>query len=240
MKRALTPLLTLLLLCLSALFVVAQSPNVTGEWEVTINSPQGSRTANITFKQEGEKLSGSIKRQGGELPFEGMIKGKEIKFTYTIKFQDNDLAITLTGDVEGDSIKGTADFGGFAQGDWTAKRLTAAASAAQSAGATSTAQLDVSGSWNFEVETDQGSGSPTFTFKQEGEKLTGQYKGLFGEAPLTGSVKGNQITFSFKVSAQGMEATITYTGTIESQNTMKGTAKLGDLGSGTWTAKRQP
>src|SRR5678816_27545 len=54
-------------------------------------------------------------------------------------------------------------------------------------------QVDVTGTWDFQVETPQGSGTPVFTFKQEGEKLTGQYKGLLGEAALTGTVKGNEI-----------------------------------------------
>jgi hypothetical protein len=51
-------------------------------------------------------------------------------------------------------------------------------------------------------------------------------------------VKGNAITFSFKVSSQGVEGTITYTGTVEGA-TKKPPAALCDLGSGTFTAKKQ-
>src|SRR5260370_30566412 len=92
-------------------------------------------------------------------------------------------------------------------------------------------KVDVTGRWLFEVETDQGSGSPTFTFKQDGEKLTGTYKGAFGEASLQGTVKGNAIDFSFKISGQGVEGVANYKGTIEKE-TMKGTLNLGDLASG--------
>src|SRR5262245_31629774 len=49
---------------------------------------------------------------------------------------------------------------------------------------------NISGSWSFAVETSQGSGSPSFEFKQDGEKLTGTYSGMFGKAEITGSVKG--------------------------------------------------
>jgi hypothetical protein len=138
-------------------------------------------------------------------------------------------------------MKGSADYGGFAQGDFSAKRGDSAAPAPSSPApaAAPADKIDVSGAWAFQVETPAGSGTPTFTFKQEGEKLTGQYKGAFGEAPLTGSVKGNKIDFAIKVEAQGQAATITYTGTVEKDGTMKGTVSLGDLGSGTWTAKRQ-
>ncbi len=96
---------------------------------------------------------------------------------------------------------------------------------------------NVTGTWDFQVETGQGSGTPVFTFKQEGEKLTGDYKGTFGEAPVTGTVKGAKIEFSFKVTGD-ISATIAYTGTIEG-DTMKGSVKLGDLGEGTWTAKKR-
>jgi len=99
--------------------------------------------------------------------------------------------------------------------------------------------VNVTGDWAFTVETPQGSGTPSFTFKQEGEKLTGNYKGQFGEAPVTGTVKGNEIKFTIKISAQGQELTITYSGKIESKDSMKGTAVLGELGEANWTAKRK-
>src|SRR2546421_2658180 len=46
---------------------------------------------------------------------------------------------------------------------------------------------DISGAWEFVVETAQGSGSPSFEFKQDGEKLTGTYSGIFGRAPISGT-----------------------------------------------------
>jgi hypothetical protein len=93
------------------------------------------------------------------------------------------------------------------------------------------------GTWQLEVETGQGTGTPSFTFKQDGETLSGQYKGLFGEAPVTGTLKGTDITFSVKVSAQGQALTITYSGTLEG-DTMKGKATFGDAGGATFTGKR--
>ena len=101
------------------------------------------------------------------------------------------------------------------------------------------AKPNVTGAWLFQVATPNGIGSPTFNFKQEGEKLTGQYKGAFGEAPVTGTVKDNKIEFTLKVEVQGQTLTLTYTGTIEKDGTMKGTVAMGDVGSGTWTGKRQ-
>jgi hypothetical protein len=100
------------------------------------------------------------------------------------------------------------------------------------------AKVDVTGKWAFTVETSAGAGSPTFTFKQEGEKLTGHYVGTFGEADLTGTVKGADITFSFTVDAQGTSLKETYTGTVE-KDTMKGKLSIEGLGEGTFSAKKQ-
>jgi hypothetical protein len=108
---------------------------------------------------------------------------------------------------------------------------------AVSAAAQSGEKIDVTGDWEFAVETSEGSGNPSFSFKQDGEKLTGKYKGLFGEADLTGTVKGDKIEFSFKVSAQ-IEGTITYTGTTDGK-TMKGKVDLAGAAEGTFTGKRK-
>jgi len=238
MKRMLCALFALACPVLLAVSAMAQESNVTGDWDITINTPQGERKAKASFKQEGEKLTGGLKRQGGDLPLEGTVKGKEIKLKYTIKFQEQDMVITLSGNVEGDAIKGDADFGGLAQGDWNAKRASATASSAAPAAAPSSGdKIDVTGSWGLTVETEAGSGNPSFTFKQEGEKLTGHYKGLLGEADLTGTVKGDKIEFSFKVSSQ-IEGTVTYSGSTDGK-TMKGKVSLAGVGEGTFSGKKQ-
>ena len=121
-------------------------------------------------------------------------------------------------------------------------RLMAAAAAVIIGAATLAAQAaktDVTGKWAFAVETAAGSGTPTMTFKQDGEKLTGHYSGQLGETDLTGTVKGQDITFKFSVDAQGTMLDFVYTGTVESKDSMKGKVTIVGLGDGTFTAKRQ-
>jgi len=101
------------------------------------------------------------------------------------------------------------------------------------------ANVNVTGKWLFNVETGAGSGTPTMTFAQDGEKLTGKYQGQFGEADLTGTVKGQDIAFSFNVDAQGTMVNFKYTGTIENKDALKGKVEIVGLGEGTFTAKRQ-
>jgi hypothetical protein len=234
MKRTLNICIsvTLALLVISTAF--AQSGD--SVWDSTLTSPQGSFEVKITVKRDGNNITGTVKSDNGESPFKGTINGKEIKINYAIDYMGNNLPITLTGTIDGNTIKGKADYGGFADGDWTAKLAGDAPAAA--AKPASSDKADISGKWLFQVETDAGSGTPEFTFKQNGETLTGQYKGTFGEAPLTGTVKGSEIKFTIKVDFQGQNISVTYVGTIEKDG-MKGTADLGELGKATWTGKRQ-
>jgi hypothetical protein len=106
-------------------------------------------------------------------------------------------------------------------------------------GAAQAAKVDVTGKWVFNVETAAGSGTPTMTFKQEGEKLTGHYSGQLGEADLTGTVKGEAIEFKFTVDVQGQQLNAAYSGTVDGKDSMKGKVDLVGLGEGTFTAKRQ-
>jgi hypothetical protein len=101
------------------------------------------------------------------------------------------------------------------------------------------AKFDVTGVWAFEVNTEAGAGAPTMTFKQEGETLTGKYAGTFGEADLTGTVKGADIAFSFSGDIQGQTITSNYKGTIESATSMKGTLEIVGLGAGSFTATKK-
>ncbi len=98
----------------------------------------------------------------------------------------------------------------------------------------------MTGAWIFTVESTAGKSNPTLTFKQDGEKLTGQYSSqLMGEAQLSGTVKGQAIDFIVSASVQGTQVELKYVGTVESKDSMKGTLSAGDLGGGTFTAARK-
>jgi len=112
--------------------------------------------------------------------------------------------------------------------------VNAAAVAAQSA------KVDVTGTWAFTVQSDAGTGTPTVTFKQDGEKLTGHYSSmLVGEAELTGSIKGQTIEFTVRADIQGMPLEFKFNGTVESKDSMKGTLSTGGFGDATFTGKRK-
>jgi len=103
------------------------------------------------------------------------------------------------------------------------------------------AKVDVTGIWAFEVQTENGTGTPQLTFKQEGEKLTGHYSSqMLGEADLTGTVKGQTIEFVVAANVQGNAIELSFVGTIETKDAMKGKVSFAGLGEGTFTGKRKP
>ena len=103
------------------------------------------------------------------------------------------------------------------------------------------AATDVTGTWTAEMkDADGGNGFQiSFTFKQDGTKLTGTVQGAQGEpmAISEGKVDGDKI--SFKISFNGM--TITHEGTINAAgNEIKLTSKSdqGDFPGGEMTLTR--
>ena len=97
---------------------------------------------------------------------------------------------------------------------------------------------DVTGTWLMAVETGAGSGSPTFILVQKGEALSGTYKGQLGEAQVTGTVKGDDVTIEYKVDGQAGSLAVKYSGKTDGK-TMSGKVSLGQLGEGTFTGKKQ-
>ena len=98
---------------------------------------------------------------------------------------------------------------------------------------------DVAGKWALTVETQAGTGTPSVVFRQDGETFTGDCSSqVLGDQKMTGTIKGNAITFGFKTSFQGNDVTVTYTGTMDG-STMKSKVTVSGLGEGTHTGKKQ-
>jgi hypothetical protein len=212
----------------------AQDTDIVGSWQVSITTGQAQgRTAPLVLRRDGSNVVGTISTPQGDQNVDATVAGKAVTMWFTVKTQTGLTNVTMKGTVDGDVMNGAIDFGS-GQGKWTAKR--GAAATAQQPNET---RPDVSGTWSFQVEFSGGTGTPTMTFKQDGEKLMGHYSGQLGEAPLTGTIKGNAIEFAIDVDVQGTAAHIVYSGTVD-KDSMKGTVKLAEFGEGTFTAKKKP
>jgi hypothetical protein len=100
------------------------------------------------------------------------------------------------------------------------------------------APAEVAGVWDLTIESQEGTAHPVITLKQEGERITGSYEGKIGVRSLAGTIKGNEITFVVNLKFREVSYDVTYGGTVDNDS-MKGTTRFGDAGSGSWTAKRR-
>jgi hypothetical protein len=75
---------------------------------------------------------------------------------------------------------------------------------------------DVDGKWAGSIETPNGPATITFTFKADGNTLTGTNTGPDGTVIQikNGKVDGNKISFSIDLDFGGMAFTLAYTGDV--------------------------
>lgn len=98
---------------------------------------------------------------------------------------------------------------------------------------------DISGTWTTSFDSQVGRQTYTYTFKLEGETLTGHAKSNLGEGDLKGTVDGNKVTFVENLNYQGQVLAITYTGEIVSADEIKFSRDVAGQGGEQFTARRQ-
>jgi enterochelin esterase-like enzyme len=102
--------------------------------------------------------------------------------------------------------------------------------------------VDISGQWRAEIDTQIGRQKYLYTFKVEGEKLTGmanaQVNGEKREAELLeGKIAGDTVTFAEMIKFQESDIRIEYTGKIGT-NEIKFARHVGDFATEEFLAKR--
>ncbi len=99
----------------------------------------------------------------------------------------------------------------------------------------------VDGKWTADVPGRGGQPqTTTFTFKAEGEKLTGTVAGMRGDNPISdGSVKGDDVAFNVVVSFNGNDIKMKYKGKLAGDEIkFTRTREGGDQPGQEFTAKR--
>jgi hypothetical protein len=101
----------------------AAKVDVTGKWTFAVETGAGSGTPVMTFKQEGEKLTGHYSGQLGEADLTGTVKDQDIEFKFSVDAQGMTLNAIYSGTVDSkDSMKGKVNLVGLGEGTFTAKR----------------------------------------------------------------------------------------------------------------------
>jgi len=116
-------LVAILLVANTAAAQSKQTKSIAGTWNATVTTPNGGGNPTLTFAVKGDSVTGTVKRPTGEVvPLKGMIKGNDLTYSYTIAPNAQEILVTVTAKVVGDSLGGTMSFGGAMTGQITAKR----------------------------------------------------------------------------------------------------------------------
>ena len=125
MKRL---VLWIVVMALAVAPVVAQDAtkpkavDITGSWEMTVESPQGTMVITANFKQDGETLTGTHVSEMGEAPLKGTVKGVDVEYTLVLDMGGQQMSIVHKAKVDGDTMKGSAYIEGMGTIAFTAKR----------------------------------------------------------------------------------------------------------------------
>ena len=221
--------------------------DITGPWEVTLTAPTGPTTVDVTFKQDGEAITGELVSPLGNAPFKGTLTKDTLTVNAAVDVQGNQLVLAFTGKVANDAMTGNVKFGDFGEAPWTAKRKPAvpaasppsspaapAAGAAPAASPASATGANIAGKWDIQVALPGNPLPFTGNFKQDGTIVSGTITGPQGEIPVNGTMTGNTLHMTF--SAPGGMA-VTMTGELQG-GSISGKTAIAGLGEMDWTGKR--
>ena len=74
---------------------------------------------------------------------------------------------------------------------------------------------DVSGEWEINLEFSLGNATHTAVIEQEGDALSGTYKGQYLEGTLSGTVEGNEVDFTATLRHEAKRFRFHFMGTVE-------------------------
>ena len=100
----------------------ALAADVTGNWNLTVETQRGTQNPTMSLTQKGEEVTGTYKGARGEMPVKGTCKGNDLKLSYTISMQGNEMTINYEGVVAGDTITGKVVMGQMGEGKFSAKK----------------------------------------------------------------------------------------------------------------------
>lgn len=222
----------------AALPAAAQTADVAGKWDVNFYTQQGTMPASLVIVKEGDKLTGTMSSQQGEVGVDVAVKEKQVSMNLVVQTGNGPINVALSGTVDGDAMKGEADFGGRGGASWDAKRAASQAAPPQNPPpAQDKPAPTMTGTWSFEVTHSAGVSTPTVTITQTGEKLSGKYQSSYGQFELAGTIKDTEFSFSVDVGTE-QKVTLVYTGKLDG-DTVKGNVTMGEMGEGTFTGKRK-
>jgi hypothetical protein len=230
----------------------ASGAGISGPWTLRVTlQGQPEKTATLTLRQEGERLSGGLQGDLGtsQIANASLSPTGELKFTAPVTTGGQTTEATFTGTVTGTEMRGTVTTVGGGNGNFTGtrpegftpptggggRRPPGAGGEGASPAAASGANL--SGTWTLAINLEGQNVPATLTLRQETNRLSGTMQSPLGSAEVAnGSVGADGFRFTVVVNIQGQSMEITFNGTATG-NTMSGSA-TSSQGAATFTGTR--
>ena len=170
-------------LLLLVLTVAGNAQKLDGNWKGKMITPNGDMELLFTFKVDADSLSGNVTSDMGSIPLEnGKVNGNEFSFDVNV----NGEIYNNKGVLDGDTVKLSLS---------RMEQILVLSRVKE--------ESKIDGKWVGKIDNPQGEFELTFTFKVDGNTLTGKSTTPMGDMELTnGVVNGND--FSFDVDAGGM------------------------------------
>lgn len=119
------PARAVVLVLISAALVSAAPANIAGQWQFTVELAVGTGRPLVTFKQDGEKITGTYEGRYGKSNLEGAVKENHVDFTVTLVAEGTTVSGVFSGTYENDRMAGDVEYEGAGDGTWTAVRVPA-------------------------------------------------------------------------------------------------------------------
>ena len=111
----------LLIACATLAIPSASQTSIAGDWTLMFNGPQGPIETSAKFTQEGENVGGTIDSPQGAVDVTGTLKESKLAISMTVDAGGQTITVYMLGDVDGDTMKGTWNFG-QGSSEWEGKR----------------------------------------------------------------------------------------------------------------------
>ncbi len=92
--------------------------DITGTWDLAVETPSGTGNPVLEIKQEGNELSGTYSGAFGQAPLKGKIKGEK----FEVKFNSGGIDMVYKGKSDGATMKGSVDLGQYGMGSFTGNK----------------------------------------------------------------------------------------------------------------------
>ena len=99
----------------------AHVADISGDWLLNFNGPQGPIDATAKFTQAGEDITGTIDGPQGTIECTGTLKHTKLALQMEVNANGQSFSIFLLADVDGDTLKGSFSIAEM-RGEWTGKR----------------------------------------------------------------------------------------------------------------------